>query len=196
MSIIETAWGCGCKGWGSVMGNNIFLEDDGDKSLELYMEDVKIGRGNLGDEIPVAVYRLLEYSLREELGERFGREEQIDIFRRAGYRASAYFADHMLDLSLPKNEFLAQLQVKMEVLKIGILRVEEMNEETGRVVINMAEDADCSGLPTLGETVCNYDEGFLSGVLSTYTGTEYEVVEVDCWATGSRVCRFHANVRK
>jgi len=178
------------------MGNNIFLEDDGDKSLELYMEDVKIGRGNLGDEIPVAVYRLLEYSLREELGERFGREEQIDIFRRAGYRAGAYFADHMLDLSLPKNEFLAQLQVKMEVLKIGILRVEEMNEETGRVVINMAEDADCSGLPTLGETVCNYDEGFLSGVLSTYTGTEYEVVEVDCWATGSRVCRFHANVRK
>lgn len=178
------------------MGNNIFLEDDGNRPLEAYMGDVQLGRGNLGDEIPVAVYRLLEYSMREELGDRFGKKLQIDIFRAAGYRAGEYFAKNMLDTSLAKNEFLAQLQGKMEELKIGILRIEEMDEETGRVVLNVAEDADCSGLPTLGETVCNYDEGFLSGVLSTYMEKEYEVKEVDCWATGSRVCRFRANVRK
>ena len=50
--------------------------------------------------------------------------------------------------------------------------------------------------PVLGETVCNYDEGFLSGILSTYTGKEYNAVEVDCWATGDRVCRFHVNVQE
>ena len=52
------------------------------------------------------------------------------------------------------------------------------------------EVADCSGLPLLGETVCNYDEGFIAGILSSYTGKEYSAVEVDCWATGDRVCRF------
>ncbi|MEA4934625.1 MAG: 4-vinyl reductase, partial [Lawsonibacter sp.] len=36
-----------------------------------------------------------------------------------------------------------------------------------------------------------YDEGFLSGVLESYSGKKYEVREIDCWANGSRVCRFH-----
>ncbi|MFV0314438.1 MAG: V4R domain-containing protein, partial [Anaerotignum sp.] len=43
-----------------------------------------------------------------------------------------------------------------------------------------------------GETVCNYDEGFLAGILKEYTKKEYVVTEIDCWATGSRVCRFSA----
>lgn len=51
-------------------------------------------------------------------------------------------------------------------------------------------------LPVLGETVCNYDEGFIAGVLSTYSGKMYTAVEVDCWATGDRVCRFHANIEE
>ena len=31
---------------------------------------------------------------------------------------------------------------------------------------------------------------FIAGILSSYTGKEYSAVEVDCWATGDRVCRF------
>ena len=57
------------------------------------------------------------------------------------------------------------------------------------------EDLDCSSLPITGETVCNYDEGFLAGILKVYTKKEYVVTEVDCWATGSRVCRFEASVK-
>ena len=48
----------------------------------------------------------------------------------------------------------------------------------------------------LGETVCSYDEGFISGVLSLYSGKPYTAVEVDCWATGDRVCRFCAEVKE
>ena len=71
-----------------------------------------------------------------------------------------------------------------------------MDEAAGKFVLTVAEDADCSGLPVLGETVCNYDEGFIAGVLSTYTGRQYTAVEVDCWATGDRVCRFRAEVQQ
>ena len=84
----------------------------------------------------------------------------------------------------------------MQAERIGILRVEEADEASGRLVLTVAEDADCSGLPVLGETVCNYDEGFLSGVLSVYSGKPYTAVEVDCWATGDRVCRFCAEVKE
>ena len=79
-------------------------------------------------------------------------------------------------------------------LKIGVLRIESVDEETGKIVLTVAEDADCSGLPILGETVCNYDEGFIGGILTMYSGRLYTALEVDCWATGDRVCRFHASV--
>lgn len=30
-------------------------------------------------------------------------------------------------------------------------------DENSRIILTVSEDADCSGLPVLGETVCNYD---------------------------------------
>ena len=142
------------------------------------------------------VYRLLEYSLKEELKNRFGKETQIDIFRSAGRMAGEYFARNILNLDVSLDQFVNELQQKLRELKIGVLRIEDVNEETGRIVLTVAEDADCSGLPVLGETVCNYDEGFIAGILSVYSGKTYTAVEVDCWATGDRVCRFHANVEE
>lgn len=165
---------------------NLSLADCGDLR--------QIGRENLGADVPVAVYRLLEYSLREELTERFGKDEQIKIFRGAGYRAGAAFAERYLDLTLDFPQFISQLQYKLEELKIGVLRVEEAEEAGGKIVLTISEDADCSGLPTLGETVCNYDEGFLSGLFTVYCKKPYSAVEINCWATGDRVCRFQAEV--
>jgi predicted hydrocarbon binding protein len=54
----------------------------------------------------------------------------------------------------------------------------------------LSEDLDCSGLPIFGESVCDYDEGFIAGILEQYTGKKFLVKEVDCWATGDRTCRF------
>ena len=142
------------------------------------------------------VYRLLEYSLKEELKNRYGKEEQIEVFRSAGRMAGEYFAKNMLDLNVPLDQFVNELQTKMQEMKIGVLRIEDVNEETGKIILTVAEDADCSGLPVLGETVCNYDEGFIGGILSGYFGKTYTAVEVDCWATGDRVCRFQADVEE
>jgi hypothetical protein len=54
----------------------------------------------------------------------------------------------------------------------------------------VSEDLDCSGLPVTDETVCDYDEGFLMGILKEYSGKDYSVKEIDCWSSGDRVCRF------
>ena len=134
--------------------------------------------------------------LKDELKNRFGKEVQIEVFRSAGRKAGEYFAKNMLNLDVPQDQFVNELQKKMQELKIGVLRIEDVNEETGKIILTVAEDADCSGLPVLGETVCNYDEGFIAGILSLYFGKPYTAVEVDCWATGDRVCRFHADVQE
>lgn len=161
-------------------------------TFEEYLQYDHNGRGNLGDDIPVLVYRMLEYSLKEELLQRLGKDAQIDIFRKAGQRSGQFFARKFLNLDQPLNQFVGELQTKLLELKIGVLRIEEVDEATGKIMLTVSEDADCSGLPVLGETVCNYDEGFISGILSVYSGKNYLATEIDCWATGNRVCRFRA----
>lgn len=179
-----------------MMDENIFMKEKKPISFEDYLEYDENSRGNLGGELPVIVYRLLEYSIKDELAVRYGREEQVEIFRNAGRKAGEFFARKMLNLNQPLDQFVGELQKKMAEMKIGVLRIESVDEESGQIILTVSEDADCSGLPVLGETVCNYDEGFISGILSLYSGKEYVAVETDCWAIGGRVCRFQADVRE
>ena len=89
------------------MDTNIFMQDQKPVSFEDYLQYNEKSRGNLGEELPVLVYRMLEYSLREELCQRFGKETQIDVFRNAGRMAGEYFAKHMLNLDQPLDSFVS-----------------------------------------------------------------------------------------
>ena len=155
-----------------------------------HLGDIGLGRGNLGVEMPVIVYRLMQYTLLDVLSEKLGREEGNSCFRTAGHLAGVEFSKNVLNLDLDFDSFIAHLQETLKTLKIGILRVEFSNLETGEIVLTIGEDLDCSGLPVTHENVCVYDEGFLSGILESYTGKKYDVSEIDCWASGARVCRF------
>lgn len=158
--------------------------------------DVPNGRGNLGPEMPVLVYRMFQYTMRDTLSKEFGPEKVVQVLRDSGELAGREFSRHMLNLDLPFEEFTAELQNILKTLKIGILRIEKFEPETGQAIMTVGEDLDCSGLPIVGDTVCNYDEGFLKGILGEYTKKNYSVTEIDCWATGARVCRFEAHVEE
>ena len=156
--------------------------------------DIAVGRENLGSDMPVAVYRLLMYSIMDELNERFGEEQADEVLRAIGYRAGLAIAQNLLEPVSDLNAFIADLQRKLKDLKVGILRIESVDMENLHIVLTVDEDLDCSGLPVTGETVCIYDEGLISGLLYYATGKNFTVTEVDCWATGDRTCRFEASV--
>lgn len=152
--------------------------------------DIKIGRGDLGEEMPVIVYRLMQYTLFDVLSEEFGIKKANEFFWSSGYLAGCEFASNVLNMDLDFNSFISHLQETLKLLKIGILRMEFFDPQNGEIILTVGEDLDCSGLPVTNENVCVYDEGFISGILEKYTGTKYNVKEIDCWASGDRVCRF------
>jgi len=156
--------------------------------------DIKEGRADLGEEMPVLVYRLMQFTMLDILSKEFGNEQADDYFRRAGFLAGTEFAKGLLDLTTDLNTFLSQLTKALADYKIGILRMEAFDHDTGNIVLTVGQDLDCSGLPVTDETVCHYDEGFIAGILNAYTGKDYVVKEIDCWSNGDRVCRFNANV--
>jgi predicted hydrocarbon binding protein len=156
--------------------------------------DIEEGRPKLGNLLSVAVYRLMQYTLRDVLNRRLSVEESSDLFREAGKLAGMEFCGNILDRSQPFNEFIAELQEKLLSLKIGILRVEKTDFDNMEFMLTVAEDLDCSGLPPSDETVCEYDEGFIAGVLQAYTGRKFDAREIDCWASGERTCRFKVSI--
>jgi predicted hydrocarbon binding protein len=158
--------------------------------------DIKEGRGQLGEQMPVLVYRLMQYTMLDVLSKEFGNDKANVFFRNAGYLAGVEFSKNCLDLTIGFDAFVASLQKTLADLKIGILRMEVFDAETGNLTLTVGEDLDCSGLPVTNENVCTYDEGFIAGILESYTGKKYDVREVDCWANGNRVCRFQGVVVK
>jgi predicted hydrocarbon binding protein len=156
------------------------------------MGDIKEGRGNLGSDMPVAVYRLMQYTMRDILSREYDDETAMNILWAAGHLAGVNFAKNVLDLSGDFDFFVANLHKSLIEYKIGILRIERSDLDSLNFTLTVSEDLDCSGLPVTDETVCDYDEGFISGILETYTGKPFNVKEVDCWATGDRTCRFQA----
>ena len=174
---------------------NVFSEPHPHKQFSWEsLGDLKTGRENLGDEMPVIVYRLMQYTLMDVLSKEFGIEEANEFFRKSGFLAGKEFAKNVLDLKLGFDEFIAHLQETLKAFKIGVLRMEFSDAETGELVLTIGEDLDCSGLPVTNENVCVYDEGFIAGILKAYTGKNYTVSEIDCWASGARVCRFRGTV--
>ncbi|RUQ33625.1 MAG: 4-vinyl reductase [Candidatus Competibacteraceae bacterium] len=152
--------------------------------------DIELGRPNLGPQLPVLVYRLAQYTLREAIAQRYGDGAAGDILREAGWIAGREFCLHILNRSQPLTAFIAQLQTQLRELSIGVLRVERADPESLAFLLTVSEDLDCSGLPITGTTVCDYDEGFIAGLLYAYTGLSFSVKEINCWATGDRTCRF------
>ncbi|MCL2124623.1 MAG: 4-vinyl reductase [Oscillospiraceae bacterium] len=172
---------------------NVFKEGGKREFKWESLGNIKTGRGGLGEEMPVIVYRLMQFTLFDTISSEMGLTKANDFFRKSGYLAGTEFAKNVLNLDQDFDSFVSHLQESLKMLKIGILRMEAFNPENGNIILTVAEDLDCSGLPITNESVCVYDEGFISGILEAYTGKKYDVREVDCWATGDRVCRFNAD---
>jgi len=156
--------------------------------------DISEGRGDMGEYMPVLVYRLMQFTMLDVLSKAYNVEKANEHFRDAGFLAGTEFAKNVINLKTDFNTFIASVQQALKDLKVGILRMENFDEKTGEIILVVDQDLDCSGLPITNENVCSYDEGFIAGILQAYTGKKYNVREVDCWASGARTCRFNGTV--
>lgn len=154
--------------------------------------DIESGRPNMGNTTRVEMYRLMQFTFRDIIEKQLGSEKTDLVFYNAGKLAGMEFYKHLIKETEDLNDFIQQLQNVLKELGMGILRVEEADMEKGELILTVAEDLDCSGLPETGYEICTYDEGFIAALLESFSGKPFTVKEVDCWCTGDRTCRFSA----
>lgn len=171
-------------------------ERDYNKFVWEDLGDLEKGRPNLGPSVPVLVYRLLQYTFRDVMITELGVNKTNDIIIKAGRLAGRQFCENMLNRELDFNEFVSQLQRVLREQAIGILRIEKTDLKNMRFMLAVGEDLDCSGLPPTDEVVCQYDEGFIAGIMEAYTGKPFYAKEIDCWTNGDRFCRFDVRLQE
>ena len=164
----------------------MFIEDREEFKFEWsHLGDVEKGRPNLGAQTSVAVYRLMQFTLRDACIRHTDVETANRIFYDAGFNAGRALFENMLGQPADLDEFVQKLQELLKDLKVGILRIEEADIENMTFKLTVAEDLDCSGLPMVDEAICTYDEGFIAGLLESFTGKKFSVSEVDSGALES-----------
>jgi predicted hydrocarbon binding protein len=154
--------------------------------------DMQVARPHLGSSTRIEVYRLFQFTLRDVLEQRYGAEMADELFREAGVLSGRAFFEQYLKDCRDLPSLAAAVQKAFNELGIGIFRVEQADAGDDHFVFTMDEDLDCSGLPDTSEVICVYDEGFIRGILESFSGKGFDVREIDCWCTGSRTCRFEA----
>jgi predicted hydrocarbon binding protein len=154
--------------------------------------DMQLARPSLGPSTRVEVYRLFQFTLRDILEQRYGTEMADTLFRDAGVMAGKAFFEKFLSDATDVANLAAKVQDSFNALGIGIFRVESADQDNSHFIFTVDEDLDCSGLPDTSDVVCVYDEGFIQGILESFSGKGFNVREIDCWCTGARTCRFEA----
>ncbi len=184
------------KLWRDMKGYVVMDHDRKYKFSWELLGNIEQGRPNMGNMTRVEVYRLMQFTFRDVMELAIGTEITDQIFYDAGKLAGKEFYKHYFNQVLDLSDFVNQLQNLLQEFGIGILRVEHVDMEKGELVLTVSEDLDCSGLPENGFEICVYDEGFISALLESFTGIPFKVKEIDCWCTGDRTCRFHAETVK
>ena len=156
--------------------------------------DIEDGRSNLGNQVGVEIYRLMQFTLRAVIEENYGAEEADRIFFEAGRIAGLHFYKNVIPPAENLNDFVSKTQAALKEAKIGILRIETVTKDD--ITLTLDEDLDCSGLPQVEFETCIYDEGFVSGLFEAFTGRKWVAKEIDCWCTGARTCRFEVKLIK
>jgi uncharacterized protein len=132
---------------------------------------LNIVRPTLGDNAGVALYRLLRLVALE------------DIIGRGA-------AELGLSLGLPNLESFLALCAS---LRIGVIKVPVLT--ANRIHIDVYECITCSGMKTVGRTLCHFEGGLIGGVVEGVLKKRTRAVEVTCiGGLGHDACGFDLDV--
>jgi len=86
--------------------------------------DIAHGRPNLGPEMTVSTYRLMQYTMRDVLVQEYGVQQADRLFYKAGHRSGEEFYRNVVGVKADLENLFEALQQRLREEKVGIFRVE------------------------------------------------------------------------
>lgn len=144
----------------------------------------QIDRPELGDTIPLSVFRIFR---------QFSAQHSIDILGERGVITTFSYAGRMLGLDVGKrlydedfDKYLSSVTEYIYDAKIGILSLVESDSE--KLVFQLGECITCAGMPNLGKKICHFEVGLVAGIAETYLKKRVAATETKCNVNGDECC--------
>ena len=143
-----------------------------------------IRRTQLGEEIPILIFRAFRIFSGEYLRDVIGDRGAIVLFQNAGRELGRSLGDKLRSDSV--ESYLDNVGAFMKENKIGILIPERLEENEG--ILKIDECITCSGMPNVGMRICHFESGLVAGLFESFLGSKVRATETRCNAMGEGVC--------
>jgi hypothetical protein len=142
---------------------------------EYSIEEVShIVRPNLGEDIPLTLYRILRViGMRNILGETSG--------------ATLYMMGKQVGTMIGAKD-LGEFEEKVRELKVGIPELQVIDED--HVIVKLYECITCAGFVYTGEMFCDMESGIIAGLLEGVFKKKARSTQTKSWSVGYNYCEF------
>ena len=143
--------------------------------------DIQEGRPNLGSQVNLLLYRLMQFTFHEVSVKKFGDIGSDQLFREAGNIAGKFFYEHFLKeyKALPMDGFLKKFRSTLVEYGIRFLRIDSVKADEETFALSIATGIDGVDSELVNIDDYHYDAGLAEGVLSQYTGKNFTAATVD-----------------
>ena len=122
----------------------MFKEDRKQLKFEWsHLGDIKAGRPNLGPTTSVAIYRLMQFTLRDAAIMHTNVETANRIMYDAGLTSGKAIYENLIVPVKDINELASKLQKILKELNIGILRFEKIDSENMNFILTVSLQRFC-----------------------------------------------------
>lgn len=152
--------------------------------MGLIQEVSNSNRPVLGNDIPLLVFRVFRHFSAGYMEEVLGRGAGV-VFQNAG-RELGREAGKML-YKENATEYLTDVVQFVRDSKIGILKPVEFTD--GRLIVDLDECITCAGMTPIGKRICQFEVGFVAGIVETLTKQRPKAHESLCNMNSERCCQ-------
>lgn len=149
-------------------------------------------RKNLGDMVPLSLFRALRMGAYEGMKEVTGRGASA-IITRGGLLVGRNLGIQLLTKDITLQDYLTGVVALCRELSIGYVSVID-GDLTTFVIVKVEECVTCSNVPDIGETICYFEGGVISGIFETFTKKMVRSTEIECCAKGNSACVFDVKI--
>ncbi len=143
-----------------------------------------IDRPELGDTIPLAVFRIFR---------QFSAQYSAEILGESGVKTTFTYAGRMLGHDVGKQlyssdlgQYLTSVQGFVYDAKIGVLDL--VDSDSDEMVFQLGECVTCAGMPDMGMSICHFEVGLVAGIVETFVKKDVGAFESKCNVNGDDCC--------
>jgi predicted hydrocarbon binding protein len=143
----------------------------------------KIDRPELGEQIPLVVFRAFRHFSANYVEDLLGRGAAM-AFQNGGRELGKELGEKLHDTDL--ETYLGRVVQWVKESKIGLLRPVELSDE--RLVVALDECITCAGMDNIGKRICHFEVGLVAGVVEAHLKKKVRAHETKCNANGEATC--------